>query len=82
MPFKYDADGGLTLYFQNESPGKDREAMAAPRSTAARTGRGRTRKPARWTDRVTCVAAHQEPAFKGLMGSALLRQHRLHALQR
>ena len=20
MPFKYDADGGLTLYFQNESP--------------------------------------------------------------
>ena len=40
MPFKYDADGGLTLYFQNESPdfqnespdfqiespGKDREA--------------------------------------------------------
>jgi len=26
MPFKYDADGGLTLFFQNESPGKDREA--------------------------------------------------------
>ena len=30
MPFKYDADGGLTLYFQNESPGKDHEANWLP----------------------------------------------------
>ncbi|MFZ0652215.1 MAG: DUF1214 domain-containing protein, partial [Pseudolabrys sp.] len=30
MPFKYDAGGGLTLYFQNESPGKDREANWLP----------------------------------------------------
>jgi hypothetical protein len=28
--FKYDADGGLTLYFQNESPGKDKEANWLP----------------------------------------------------
>ena len=33
MPFKYDADGSLTLYFQNENPGKDKEAnwLPAPR---------------------------------------------------
>jgi hypothetical protein len=30
MPFKYDADGGLTLYFQNESPGTDREVNWLP----------------------------------------------------
>ena len=30
MPFKYDLDGSLTLYFQNENPGKDKEANWLP----------------------------------------------------
>jgi hypothetical protein len=30
MPFKYDPDGSLSLYVQNESPGKDKEANWLP----------------------------------------------------
>ena len=30
MPIKYNPDGSLTLYFQNESPGKDKETNWLP----------------------------------------------------
>ena len=31
MPFKYNADGSLDLYFQNDSPGKDKKPTGFPR---------------------------------------------------
>jgi hypothetical protein len=33
MPFKYNPDGSLTLYLQNESPGQDKEANWLPAPT-------------------------------------------------
>ena len=35
MPFKFNTDGSLDLYFQNENPGKDKEANWLPAPKAA-----------------------------------------------
>jgi hypothetical protein len=53
MPFKYDPDGSLTLYFQNESPGKDKEAnwLPAPKGAFNLTMRLYSPKPEALTGR-------------------------------
>ncbi|WP_243374615.1 DUF1254 domain-containing protein [Microvirga solisilvae] len=53
MPFKYNMDGSLDLYFQNENPGKDREAnwLPAPKGAFNLTMRLYAPMPAALTGR-------------------------------
>jgi hypothetical protein len=53
MPFKYNPDGSLDLYFQNDSPGKDNEAnwLPAPNGSFNLTMRLYAPKPAAFTGR-------------------------------
>jgi hypothetical protein len=53
MPFKYNADGSLDLYFQNENPGKDKEAnwLPAPKGAFNLTMRLYAPMPAALTGR-------------------------------
>jgi hypothetical protein len=70
MPFKYDADGSLTLYFQNENPGKDKEAnwLPAPQGPFNLTMRLYAPKSEALTGKWNPPPVAKTEAFMGLTG--------------
>jgi hypothetical protein len=70
MPFKYDPDGALTLYIQNENPGKDKEAnwLPAPKGPFNLTMRLYAPKSEALTGKWNPPPVTKTEAFMGLTG--------------
>jgi len=70
MPFKYYPDGSLTLYFQNENPGKDKEAnwLPAPKGPFNLTMRLYAPKSEALTGRWSPPPVTKTEAFMGITG--------------
>jgi hypothetical protein len=70
MPFKYDPDGSLTLYLQNENPGKDKEAnwLPAPKGPFSLTMRLYAPKSEALTGKWIPPPVTKTEAFLGLTG--------------
>ena len=70
MPFKTNPDGSLTLYFQNESPGKDKEWnwLPAPKGPFNLTMRLYAPKSEALTGKWNPPAVVKSEAFMGLTG--------------
>ena len=70
MPFKYDPDGSLTLYVQNESPGRDKEAnwLPAPKGPFNLTMRLYAPKSEALTGKWSPPPVSKSEAFMGITG--------------
>ncbi|HEX5998661.1 MAG TPA: DUF1254 domain-containing protein [Hyphomicrobiaceae bacterium] len=70
MPFKYEPDGSLTLYIQNDSPGADKEAnwLPAPKEPFNLTMRLYAPRSAALTGKWNPPPVTKTEAFMGIMG--------------
>jgi hypothetical protein len=70
MPFQFNPDGSLDLYFQNESPGQGKDAnwLPAPRAAFTLTLRIYAPKSEVLTGKWSPPAVSRSPAVLGLGG--------------